>query len=83
MSHTLGTRTLRGMLWAYGSYVGGRALVLVSTAILARLLNPADFGLVALALIFTALLESVARSSAACWVRPRSASTRSDSGSPS
>src|ERR1700754_4844782 len=59
MSHTLGTRTLRGMLWAYGSYVGGRALVLVSTAILARLLSPAEFGLVALALVFTALLESV------------------------
>jgi lipopolysaccharide exporter len=59
MSHTLGTRTLRGMLWAYGSYVGGRVLVLVSTAILARLLDPADFGLVALALIFTALLESI------------------------
>jgi O-antigen/teichoic acid export membrane protein len=47
------------MLWAYGSYVGGRLLVLVSTAILARLLEPADFGLVALALVFTALLESV------------------------
>jgi O-antigen/teichoic acid export membrane protein len=60
MSHSLGTRTLRGMLWAYGSYVGGRALVLVSTAILARLLDPEDFGLVALALVFTALLESVA-----------------------
>ena len=57
--HSLGTRTLRGMLWAYGSYVGGRLLVLVSTAILARLLDPADFGLVALALVFTALLESV------------------------
>jgi O-antigen/teichoic acid export membrane protein len=48
------------MLWAYGSYVGGRALVLVSTAILARLLDPEAFGLVALALVFTALLESVA-----------------------
>src|SRR5919197_6773319 len=59
MSHTLGTRTLRGMLWAYGSYVGGRFLVLVSTAILAHLLDPEDFGLVALALVFTALLESV------------------------
>jgi PST family polysaccharide transporter len=47
------------MLWAYGSYVGGRLLVLVSTAILARLLDPAAFGLVALALVFTALLESI------------------------
>jgi PST family polysaccharide transporter len=48
------------MLWAYGSYVGGRMLVLLSTAILARLLDPTEFGLVALALIFTTLLESVA-----------------------
>ncbi len=52
-------RTARGVAWAYGSYVGGRALVLLATAILARVLTPADFGLVALALIFTALLETV------------------------
>jgi lipopolysaccharide exporter len=57
---SLGTRTLRGMFWAYGSYVGGRVLVLFSTAILARILAPDDFGLVALALIFIALLETVA-----------------------
>ena len=56
----IGTRTLKGMAWAYGSYVGGRLLVLVSTAILARVLTPADFGLVALALITIALLEMVA-----------------------
>lgn len=48
------------MLWAYGSYIGGRALVLASTVVLARVLAPHDFGLVALALIFTALLETVA-----------------------
>jgi lipopolysaccharide exporter len=47
------------MLWAYGSYVGGRLLVLGSTAVLARLLTPDDFGLVALALTFMALLEAV------------------------
>ena len=28
------------MFWAYGSYVGGKLLVLVSIAILARLLSP-------------------------------------------
>ncbi len=55
----LGTRTLRGMAWAYGAYAGGRALVLVSTAILARLLTPRDFGVVALALVFTVFLESI------------------------
>ena len=55
----VGTRTVRGMAWAYGSYVGGRVLVLVATAVLARLLTPEDFGLVALALIFTGLIETV------------------------
>jgi O-antigen/teichoic acid export membrane protein len=57
---SIGARTVRGMFWAYGSFVAGRSLTLVSTAILARLLDPRDFGLVALALIFTALLETVA-----------------------
>lgn len=57
--HGLGTRTLRGMAWAYSSYVGGRALILISTAILARLLTPADFGTVALAITFMALLDGL------------------------
>jgi lipopolysaccharide exporter len=50
---------VRGLFWAYSSYVGGRLLVLVSTAMLARLLTPRDFGVVALALVFTALLETL------------------------
>jgi len=57
---SIGARTVRGMYWAYGSFVAGRSLTLVSTAVLAHLLNPRDFGLVALALVFTALLETVA-----------------------
>lgn len=56
---SLGTRTIHGMLWAYGAYVGGRSVVLVSTAILARLLTPADFGVVALALVFMTFMETV------------------------
>ena len=56
---SLGARTLRGTAWAYGSYIGGQVLVLVSTAILARLLSPADFGLVALALVFILLLDTI------------------------
>jgi O-antigen/teichoic acid export membrane protein len=55
----LASRTLRGSLWAYGSLSAGQLLVFVSTAILARILDPADFGLVALALIFTTLLDMV------------------------
>lgn len=56
----IGRRTLRGVAWAYGSYVGGRVLVLASTAVLARLLDPDDFGVVALSLTFMALLEGIA-----------------------
>jgi O-antigen/teichoic acid export membrane protein len=56
---SLGTRTLRGTAWAYGSYVGGQALVLVTTAILARVLTPGEFGVVALALVFITLLDTV------------------------
>jgi PST family polysaccharide transporter len=47
------------MAWAYGSYVGGRLLVLLATAILARLLTPSEFGLVAFALTVTAFLDIV------------------------
>ena len=57
--HSLGTRTLHGMAWAYGAYFGGRMLVLVSTAILARLLTPADFGVVAIALLFMTFLDAI------------------------
>src|SRR5947207_3648883 len=57
--HSLGTRTARGMLWAFGSYAGGRMLVLLATAVLARLLTPSDFGLVALALTFIGVLDSL------------------------
>lgn len=58
-SSGIGARTLKGVLWSYGSFVGGRVVTLASTAILARVLVPEEFGLVALALIFIALLETV------------------------
>jgi lipopolysaccharide exporter len=55
----IGTRSARGVLWAYSSFIGGRFTSLVATAILARLLVPGDFGLVALALIFMTLLDGL------------------------
>ena len=50
---------VRGVVWSGSSLAGGRILVLASTSVLARLLSPRDFGLVALALIFTTVLDSV------------------------
>jgi O-antigen/teichoic acid export membrane protein len=55
--HGLGTRTLRGMFWSYGSYVGSRGASLLAIAILTRLISPGDFGLVALAGTFMTFLD--------------------------
>ena len=56
--HGIATRTLRASFWAYGAYIGGLSLSVVATAILARLLTPDEFGLVALALIAMAILDT-------------------------
>jgi O-antigen/teichoic acid export membrane protein len=45
------------MFWSYGSYIGTRGSSLLATAILTRLITPADFGLVALAGVFMTFLD--------------------------
>jgi len=45
------------MYWAYGSFVGLRLMAVIVTAILARLLTPRDFGLVAIATTIMVFLE--------------------------
>lgn len=56
----LGRRAAHGAAWSYGSYVLNKGVSLVVTAVLARLLLPADFGVVALALVVIAVLETLA-----------------------
>ena len=46
-----------GTLWVVGARWGIRAIGLVSTVVLARLLTPADFGVVALAMLVVGLIE--------------------------
>ena len=53
----LGHRAFIGFLWASASYAGGRILVFIATLVLARLLVPAEFGLVAFALAVIHYLE--------------------------
>jgi PST family polysaccharide transporter len=53
----LGRRAVRGFLWAAASYAGGRLLVFAATLVLARLLVPEEFGLVAFALAVIHYLE--------------------------
>ncbi|MDQ7025889.1 MAG: lipopolysaccharide biosynthesis protein [Anaerolineae bacterium] len=52
-------RALKGIFWSYATYIWQRLLTLATTAILARLLVPEDFGLIAFAIIIMALIESV------------------------
>lgn len=53
----LGRRMASGALWMVALRFAQRAIGLISTIILARLLVPEDFGLVALATTFAAILE--------------------------
>jgi O-antigen/teichoic acid export membrane protein len=49
-------RALQGVPWTLLAYMGSRAVTLVSTLVLARLLVPSDFGLMALAIMVTSFL---------------------------
>ena len=51
---------LRGAVWQGLAFVSGKAMVLVTTVVLARLLSPKDYGLVALALVLMAYAETIA-----------------------
>jgi lipopolysaccharide exporter len=55
----IGRRAFTGFLWAGASYAGGKVLVFAATIVLARLLVPSEFGLVAFALAVIAYLEFV------------------------
>ena len=55
----LGRRAFTSFLWAAASYAGGKVLVFAATLVLARLLVPADFGVVAFALAVIYYLEYV------------------------
>ncbi|NNM00624.1 MAG: lipopolysaccharide biosynthesis protein [Gammaproteobacteria bacterium] len=56
---TLGSRVTVGAAWMIGVHWGVRGLGIISTIILARLLMPEDFGLVALATAYIAIAEGV------------------------
>jgi PST family polysaccharide transporter len=49
-------RSVRGVAWNYASFGLGKLLVFLTTAVLARLLTPADFGLVAIATLAVSYL---------------------------
>jgi len=56
---TLGDRVIRGAAWIGSGRLGVRLIGVISTLILARLLTPEDFGLVAVAMAFVGMLSQM------------------------
>src|SRR5262245_4954513 len=54
----LAQSALKGMIWAYASFFGGRLLNMITTVVLARLLVPAEIGLVGFAIIVLNFIEA-------------------------
>lgn len=57
MSSALGHRIAKSAAWMVGSRMAIRVIGLVSTVILARLLRPEDFGLVAMVMALVATMD--------------------------
>ena len=55
---SLGSQTARGVAWMMLFKLAVRSLSFVSTLILVRLLSPQDFGLVAMAMVFIAIMDT-------------------------
>lgn len=58
--NTLKNKTLSGIIWNFAGTFGTQLLQLLPTFILARLLDPSDYGIVAIALVFTSFLSMFA-----------------------
>ncbi len=57
MTDGLGAAARRGVVWSTLAYASTKVLSLVTTAVLARLLVPGDFGVLAAVLVFVAFVE--------------------------
>jgi lipopolysaccharide exporter len=51
--------TIQGAVWNYATFIVSKGLVFVTTIILARLLSPEDFGLLALGMIAISYLDTI------------------------
>ena len=59
---TIGTKLVKGSAWLIALRWAVRLVGLVNTFILVRLLNPSDFGVVAMAMIVVGMIETIAES---------------------
>jgi len=56
---TLKQKTINGMFWSVGERLSEQIALMITSIILARLLQPSDFGLLGMLSIFTAVAQSV------------------------
>lgn len=56
---SLGEKTVKGVMWNYLSFASGKFLAFLTTVVLARLLAPEQFGVVALALLAIQYLDAI------------------------
>src|SRR5437763_14680919 len=54
---SLGRQAAQGAIWNYSAFLVSKGLLFVATLVLARLLTPAQFGLVSMALLIITLLD--------------------------
>ncbi|MEO8288309.1 MAG: lipopolysaccharide biosynthesis protein [Chloroflexota bacterium] len=54
---SLGRQAAQGAIWNYAAFLVSKGLLFVATLVLARLLTPAEFGLVGMALLVITLLD--------------------------
>lgn len=58
-TRSIGRAAVRAAVWAFFSTAGGKVITLVSLALLARLLAPREFGLLAFALAYMTYVEAI------------------------
>ncbi|HTW32212.1 MAG TPA: oligosaccharide flippase family protein, partial [Candidatus Sulfotelmatobacter sp.] len=76
LRHSPGVHLFRGSAWMVGLRWAVRLTGIVSTVILARLLTPADFGVVAIAMIVVGLLEMLSQTGQALAIIQHESPTR-------
>ncbi|HEV8435620.1 MAG TPA: lipopolysaccharide biosynthesis protein [Thermoanaerobaculia bacterium] len=57
--HSIGRATARAAIWAFSSATGAKAVTLIGLALLARMLAPHEFGLLAFAMAYITYAETI------------------------
>ena len=51
------TKTVSNLIWRFAERVGAQGVTLLVSIVIARILSPSDYGIIALVTIFTSVLQ--------------------------